>query len=145
MKNRKIRKAAAAMTAALSVYTSTVCPALARESRNPSAAPMVKTSGTSLTSGHANYGWHYQLGEQVDKYNLWPGCEYIMKLEVSNFTYVYEPVRVIDRYEEERKFLWIPFTNTMALGYLYDWGEEKLVDCNEVLFFYSKEPLHKED
>ena len=144
MKNRKIGKAAAAVMAALTVSCNTIVPAFALENRNMSAA-MVQPSVTNLTSGKANKTWRDCIGEKVDKYNLWPGCEYIMRTLVNKYIWVYEPVRVIDRYEEEHKFLWIPYTRTVANIYRVDWKDTKTDICDEQDFYYSTEPFPQED
>ncbi|MCF0260670.1 MAG: hypothetical protein HUJ54_12500 [Erysipelotrichaceae bacterium] len=141
MKNRKIRRALAASMAGLSVFCSPALPGFAQESAEMTADAEGQSELSSLNSGLSRELSADDCGEKVGKYNIWKNCEYILR-SGGGEGIKYSPVRVIDRYEEYYKVLWIfTFSQTKADLLNLDTGKEFSVYCDAVSFYYPKEPF----
>ncbi|MCF0261238.1 MAG: InlB B-repeat-containing protein, partial [Erysipelotrichaceae bacterium] len=117
------------------------------EYQNPAPDPVILNTNITLFAkwkqprGEAS---KKDCGQLVDKYQIWPGCEYIMEKSypyVQTYVTKYTRVRVVDRYEQESSFLWISYTITMADVIDLDTGLNYTVSCNDARFYYPKEPF----
>ena len=121
--------------AALSVCCSAALPAFAQQSTGSSAAFRIQSASAGLSSGQIVKLSKKDCGAEVDKYSVYPNCEYIMKRYTQYFH-----VRVIDRYEEPHKAFGIfPYTVTVADAVCLDTGRtfHEFI-CHDCVFYYMK-------
>ncbi|MCF0260789.1 MAG: hypothetical protein HUJ54_13100 [Erysipelotrichaceae bacterium] len=145
MKDITIRIVTAAIMALLSLSSNLSLSAFSKEHLQPTALAMIQPTADELISEKFVKVSVEDCADQVSRYNLWPGSEYIMG-QANGEHYEYHRVRVRKTFEEEHKVLWIfKYSKTIAEIMNLDTGQECTVDCDTAIFFWPKAPFQSAD
>ena len=137
MKNKTIRKAGAALMAALSLSCSAVLPAFAHEHRGSFHGQKGRPAASDSASEQIMGLGPQDCGEEVDRYSIWPGCEYIVAEYYSGpGVLIFSRARVTDRYEEYHTFIFIEYSFTMVDYVDLATGKTYTVNCDKATFYY---------